>query len=305
MRKKTAIIIVNWNSFLLTYNCICSLQQMSYHDYDIIVIDNGSADGSGKQLKDHFNNIILIESPTNLGFAGGNNLCIQYAAANGYEYVLLLNNDTFVKEDLVKVLVAYMDEHLSIGAIQPMIYFNHNRNLLWNGGSYFNSWLGRAFVPGYNKPLSPASDNIKEVDWITGCAFFIRLSVLKQAGLFSENLFMYYEDVDLSFRIRQSGYLLFYHPGSCVYHIAGMSNKTKIKNKEGYINSIVHYLNLRNRIWLLKKYTQTAHIPTVILFNLCYIIAIMIYFTVRFRFTKLRTVIKAVKDGLKGNIIYQ
>lgn len=305
MSKKTAIIIVNWNSFQLSHDCISSIHQMTHSDYDIIVTDNGSADGSGKQLKDHFSNIILIESPTNRGFTGGNNLGIQYAIRNGYEYVFLLNNDTFVKEDLVQVLVTYMDGHPGAGAVQPMIYFNHNRALLWNGGSYYNAWLGLTYVPGYSKPLRNTSTHIKEVDWITGCAFFIRLSVLKQAGLFSENIFMYFEDVDLSFRIRQSGYPLFYHPGSCVYHIAGMSNKTKIKNKEGYINPIVHYLNLRNLIWILKKYTRPQHIPTVCLFNLCYIIAIMVYFAARFRFIKLKTVAMAIKDGLKGNIIYQ
>lgn len=302
MNKKTAIILINWNSFPLVFDCIRSLRQMNNTGYDIIIEDNGSTDGSVDLLKEHFSTILLIESPTNLGFTGGNNLCMQYAINKGYEYVFLLNNDTFVKENLIEVLVRYMDQHPQVGAVQPMIYFNHNRTRLWNGGSYFNAWLGHTSVPDYNKPVSPASGRIKTVDWISGCAFFIRTGVLKKTGLFAENMFMYYEDVDLSFRIRKAGYTLSYHPGSSVYHIAGMSNKKKTRDKEGFINPIVHYLNIRNRIWLLKKYTPTIKIPGVCLFNFFYISVLIIYFLIRFRFNKLRSVLKGIRDGIKENL---
>ena len=305
MSKKVAVILVNWNSFALTFNCIDSLQQMVYRDFDILVTDNGSEDGSGKKLKEHYPGLILIESPINLGFTGGNNLGMQYAIENGYEYVILLNNDTFVKNDSLAVLTTFMDQHHEAGAIQPMIYFNHDRSLLWNGGSYFNPWLGHTYTVNYNQSLKPSNSRIKEVGWISGCAFMTRVSVLKQTGLFPENMFIYYEDVDLSFRIKKLGYQLIYHPDSVIYHIAGMSNKQKTKGKEGFINPIVHYLNIRNRIWLLKKHTKGLHIPITFLFNFFYIIAVMGYFVARLRFTKFRTVLRAVKDGLSGGIIYK
>lgn len=302
MSKKTAIILVNWNSFQLTADCIVSLGTMPYTDYSIIVVDNGSADRSGLLLKEKFNHIILIESPKNLGFTGGNNLGMQYAVEQGYTYVLLLNNDTFVETGFLEVLVNYMDLHPEAGIVQPLIYFNHNRSLVWNGGSYYNTWLGYAYTTNFNKPLLPESNVIKEVDWVTGCAFFTRTSLLKETGFLAENLFIYYEDVDLSFRIKKAGYKLMYHPESVIYHIAGMSNKNRVKGKEGFVNPIVHYLNFRNRIWLLKKYTSPLKILTVGLFNFFYIIAVMAYFVARFRFIKLKTVIKAVKDGFNGNI---
>jgi GT2 family glycosyltransferase len=304
MNKKVAIILVNWNSFSLTADCINSLREMNFAGYDIIVTDNASADGSGRKLKENFSDIILLEAPTNLGFTGGNNIGMNYALANGYEYIFLLNNDTFVKEDLLQVLVDFMDANPDAGAVQPLIYFNHNRSLLWNGGSYFNPWLGYTYVPGYNKPLTAAAKQVKNVDWITGCAFFTRASVLKETGLFPENMFIYYEDVDLSFRIKKFGYRLYYHPGSCVYHIAGMSNRNKKKTSEGYVNPIVHYLNVRNLIWLLKQHISWMHAVTATLFNFFYIIALMAYFVARLRFTKLKTVLKAVKDGVNGKIIY-
>ena len=137
-----------------------------------------------------------------------------------------------------------------------------------------------------------------------GCAFFTRVSVLKATGLFPQNMFIYYEDVDLSFRIKKLGFSLYFHPESIIYHIAGMSNKQKVKGKEGFVNPIVHYLNIRNRIWLLKKHTHILQLLSVSLFNIFYIIAILCYFAARFRFIKLKTVIKATKDGLLGEIKY-
>ena len=305
MNKNVAIILVNWNSFPLTADCIRSIDEIAYEDFDIIVVDNGSSDQSVSLLKVAFPYLILIESPENLGFTGGNNLGMQYAIEKNYKYQLLLNNDTFVKPDFLEILVSYMDEHPTTGLIQPLIYFNHNRSIVWNGGSYYNPWLGYAYTANYDQLLKPENNQIKEVDWVTGCAFFTRTEVLKKTGLLAANLFIYYEDVDLSFRIKKAGYQLIFHPQSVIYHIAGMSNRNQSKGREGFVNPIVHYLNVRNRIWLLKQYTSVTHSVTVCLFNFFYIIALMAYFVVRLRFTKLKSVLKAVKEGLTGKIHYK
>lgn len=306
MNKKVAIIVINWNSFEHTNNCILSLKEMAYTNYDIILVDNASKDGSGEQLQHLYcKEIIFIQSPDNLGFTGGNNLGLVYAINKGYPYSLLLNNDTYVEKDFIEILVNYMDEHAMTGVIQPKIFFNHDRNVLWNGGSYFNLFLGITYTKGYFQKSRKISGSIMKVDWVTGCAFFVRNTVLKQSGLLAENMFIYYEDVDLSFRIRKLGYNLVFHPESVIYHIAGMSNKNKVKGKEGYLNPIVHYLNERNRIWFLKKYTPPLLIPSVFIFNFFYTIAIMGYFVVRLRPQKLKAVLKAVKDGMTGHIIYK
>ena len=304
MSKKIAIILVNWNSFGYTNDCINSLKEISFKDYDIIVIDNGSKDGSGKALKETHPNIILIESDKNIGFTGGNNLGLNYSINHHYTYSLLLNNDTFVEKDFLSILIDYMDEHPEAGAIQPKIFFNHNRKIIWNGGSYFNKFFGYTYSKGYLREEKKIDTTIKEVDWITGCAFFVRNEVLKQTGLLAINLFIYAEDGDLSLRIHQLGYKLIYHPASIIYHIAGMSNRNKTKGKEGYLNPVVHYLNERNKIWFLKKYTPFYFIPTAFIFNFFYSLSIMLYFVVRLRFQKLKAVIKAIRDGITGNIEY-
>lgn len=305
LHKKTAIILVNWNSFEYTHQCILSLDKLTKKDFDIIVVDNGSADGSGKQLKTTHPHIILIESDTNLGFTGGNNLGLAFSLKQDYTYSMLLNNDTEVAPDFLEILTSYMDEHPEIGVIQPKIYYHHDRSLLWDGGSYFNRFLGIAYTSGVGKKPTEKHQVIKEVDWVTGCCFLTRNTILQTTGLLASNFFIYYEDVDLSFRIKKTGVKLIYHPDAVIYHIAGVSNKKKTKTREGYVNNIVHYLNFRNRIWVLKQYTPLFYAPSVFVYSFFYTLAVMLYFALRLRFGKLGAVAKGVKDGLLGSAQYK
>ena len=298
MKERVAIILVNWNSFKLTNDCILSLKKIDYKYSDIILVDNGSADGSGEQLKKDHPEIVFIKSIVNTGFTGGNNLGLQYSLDNGYTYSLLLNNDTLTEPDFLTQLVEYMNEHPDTGAIQPRIFFNHNRTLLWNAGSYYSRFWGYTYTEGYNRVSNTDDEKIKEVDWITGCAFLTRNSILEKIGLLKEKYFIYYEDVDLSFRIKNEGYKLIYYPESVIYHIAGMANKNAVKGKEGFLNPVVHYLNVRNSIWLIKTYTPWHLSPGVIIYNFFHNIALIIYFALRFRFKKLAAVLKGIKDGL-------
>lgn len=117
-------------------------------------------------------------------------------------------------------------------------------------------------------------------------------------------MFMYFEDVDLSFRLRKLGYELRLVPAAEIWHVGGMSNKQAKKNAEGYINPVVHYLNIRNRIWILKKFTPLYFLPVVVLYHVFYFAGILLYFLLRFRWKKLSAVTRAIRDGLTGNIAY-
>ncbi|TAF52157.1 MAG: glycosyltransferase family 2 protein [Sphingobacteriia bacterium] len=304
MSSSVAIILVNWNSYDFTHDCICSLQKVNHDRFTIIVVDNGSMDGSGLKIKTEHENVVVLFSPENKGFTGGNNMGFDYALEQGFDYAMLLNNDTFVEPEFLAPLVHYLDANPQVGAVQPRIYFNHDRNLLWNGGNGFYPWIGWTYTSGENKLTQPKHLQIKNMDWITGCAFMVRTSILRKTGLLAPNMFIYSEDVDLSFRIRALGYGLTYVPDSIIYHVAGASNKKKEKGKEGFVNPIVHYLNQRNRIWVLKKYTPWYCVPTVLLFNIFYYTLIMGYFALRRRPKKFKAVVKSIRDGLTGSIKY-
>lgn len=304
MQKETAIILINWNGFFHSNNCIESIYDSGAVNYDIILLDNASSDGSGEKLKEKFPGIILLQANSNLGFSGGNNIALQYAVEKGYTYSFLLNNDTFVHPGFLKPLALYMQEHPNTGALQPKIFFHCNKEILWNGGSIYNQWLGYTRSHRYKRREGKRQQRVQQVDWITGCAFFIRNSVLAQTGLFARNMFMYFEDTDLSMRILILGYQLAFQPQSIIYHVAGASNTSKEKTAEGYSNPTVYYYNFRNRIWFLKKYTPYYCLPGVFLYNLLYFAAFLAYFLIRGRLQKSKAVCKAIRDGLGGEIQY-
>jgi len=300
MQKKLAIVIINWNSFDLTSDTLVSLSSTSYKNYDIIVVDNFSTDNSAAQLEKDFPSIILLKSDENKGFTGGNNLGFDYAINEGYEYVMMLNNDVAVEPDFLEPLVVKLDMDEKIGGVQPLIYFYHDRELIWNAGSRYNDIFGIPYILGYYRKDKGQLQRKKQksIDWITGCAFMIRTEVLKKVGVLKQDFFIYYEDVDLSFRIKEAGYALAYEASSVVYHKTGMSHKSKEKLKEGYLNPKVHYLNARNRLFVLKEYTQKIAIPTVILYQIIYFFGISFYFIFRCRWQKLKAWNNGIKDGL-------
>jgi len=299
-QKKLAIVIINWNSFDLTSDTLVSLSGTSYKNYDTIVVDNFSTDNSAAQLEKDFPSIILLRSDENKGFTGGNNLGFDYAINEGYEYVMMLNNDVAVEPDFLEPLVVKLDMDEKIGGVQPLIYFYHDRELIWNAGSRYNDIFGIPYILGYYRKDKGQLQRKKQksIDWITGCAFMIRTEVLKKVGVLKQDFFIYYEDVDLSFRIKEAGYDLAYEASSVVYHKTGMSHKSKEKLKEGYLNPKVHYLNARNRLFVLKEYTQKIAIPTVILYQIIYFFGISFYFIFRCRWQKLKAWNNGIKDGL-------
>jgi len=308
MSKKLAIILVNWNSYSLTDDTLQSLYKTSYKDYDIICVDNASTDDSLSQLRKNHADIILLTCDQNTGFTGGNNKGMQYALEHGYAYTLLLNNDVAVESEFLEPLVQALDANENLGAVQPLIYFHHDRTLIWNAGSRYNKWLGVTKTIGYNKKdanhtyRNQNQGFASKIDWITGCAFMVRTELLKKVGLLYDPFFIYYEDVDLSFRIKNAGYDLGYVPASVIYHIAGMSHKSSIKTAEGYVSPKVHYLNARNHIWLLKKYTKPLHAPTVILYQSIYYLSVTGYFIIRGRWQKIKALYKGIGEGLKFGI---
>ena len=304
MSKQLAIILVNWNSFELTKDTLCSLQKTSFKNYDCIVVDNGSAENEADALKKIFPEIILIRLSENKGFTGGNNSGIEYALDKGYEYIMMLNNDVEVEPNFLEPLLHKLNEDNNIGAVQPLIYFHHDKNLIWNASTKYNPWLGICSTINYNKRDNTHAETKlqKNIDWITGCAFMMRASVLQKVGLLKEKYFIYYEDVDLSFRIKEAGFTLAYEPSAVIYHIAGMSHKSKEKGKEGFVSPKVHFLNARNRIWCLKDHTPWWALPTVVLFHAFYFFGIGFYFIFRARWQKWLAWNKGIIAGLTQQV---
>lgn len=296
--SSVAFIILNWNSWDYTRACLDSLSRAGVVYSQIIVVDNASEDGSYENLVETYPKIELIRNATNLGFTGGNNLGIRKALDKGFNYVFLLNNDTVVQVDFLGLLVEEMEMSEKTAAIQPLIYHLTDKHKVWNAGGEYIPWLTMSRTIHQPKHLhSPY-----ETDWITGCAILVRSSVIREVGLLDDRYFAYFEDVDWSLRMRKAGYILMVHPLSVIYHEAGASSKSKKAGDEGFLNPKVHYLNIRNQIYQLKKYAVTPIEKLSWPFHFLRFGTYALYFLLRGRQKKMAAIYKGIQDGLKTKI---
>jgi GT2 family glycosyltransferase len=218
MLPKVSIIILNWNQYQDTRECLLSLGKIDYPNYKIILVDNGSCDGSIDKIEKEFPRHVYIRNYKNLGFTGGNNVGIKRALAEGAEYVLLLNNDTEVKPDFLSVMVAAAEKDIRIGVVGPKIYYYDRPDVIWFAGGKINPLTGQTGHIGINQADNVRFDSQKEMEFITGCVFLAKTNVLKKTGLLDEDYFNNYEDVDLSVRIKKAGDKLLYVPQAVVFH---------------------------------------------------------------------------------------
>ena len=294
-----AVILVNWKKYNLTSKCIDSLNKSNYKNFKIILVDNEYSEKSLIELKNKYNELIVFKEKNNLGFAGGNNIGIRYALENDYDYIMLLNNDTEVKENFILPLVERIEKDHSLGAVQPLILNFSNKSIIWNAGGKLNKFLGLTSTRLNNNKLNSSIVFDDYTDWISGCCILIKSEILTKVGLLDEKFFNYYEDVDWSLRMKNLGYDLGFVKESIIYHHGSSSSKNK-KTKEGVISSKIHYFNIRNHILLLKKHKNLFNFFGIVFFQIIKTTSYIFYFLIRFRFNKLTMVLKGLKHGLNN-----
>ncbi|MBT5011406.1 MAG: glycosyltransferase family 2 protein [Flavobacteriaceae bacterium] len=294
-----AVILVNWKKYNLTSKCIDSLNKSNYKNFKIILVDNEYSEKSLIDLRNKHKELIVFKEKNNLGFAGGNNIGIRYALENDYDYIMLLNNDTEVKENFILPLVERIEKDHSLGAVQPLILNFSNKSIIWNAGGKLNKFLGLTSTRLNNNKLNSSIVFDDYTDWISGCCILIKSEILTKVGLLDEKFFNYYEDVDWSLRMKNLGYDLGFVKESIIYHHGSSSSKNK-KTKEGVISSKIHYFNIRNHILLLKKHKNLFNFFGIVFFQIIKTTSYIFYFLIKFRFNKLTMVLKGLKHGLNN-----
>ncbi len=207
--KKAAIVIPNWNGKEDTLLCLESLKKAAKLSA-VTVIDNGSVDGSVEAVKRSFEEVAIIEHSRNLGFAGGVNAGIKKALADGYDFVVLLNNDALVEKDWLKHLLARINSQEDIGIVTSKILLA-DREHIDSTGDFLTRWL-LPFPRGRGEVDTGQFSAAQEVTCASGGASIYKVSMLKEIGLFDEDFFAYYEDVDISLRARLAGWKVVYEP---------------------------------------------------------------------------------------------
>lgn len=224
MRENTvAVVIPNWNGADYIIDCLESLQKQSQKGL-IVVVDNGSVDNSVDIIEKNFPEVVLLKQQKNLGFAGGVNKGIRYALDNGADLVALLNNDAVAEENWLKNLVDTSASSPNIGIVTGKLT-RIDRILLDSTGENYSVW-GMPFPRGRDQKDSGQYDDLEEVFGATGGASLYKTEMLKEIGLFDEEFFAYYEDVDISFRAQLAGWKVLYEPKAVAYHhVSATSSK--------------------------------------------------------------------------------
>ena len=296
IQKKVTIIILNWNGKEDTIECLESLKHITYPNYEILLVDNGSTDGSVECFRERYPVMEIIENGENLGFAEGNNVGIRRAMDDGADYVLLLNNDTVVDPEFLGELVKVAEGDEEIGVVGPKIYYYDEPNKIHYGGGKINWWIGRPYHCLIN---TIDSDNFindaEDVDFVTGCCMLLNVQINNDI-FFDEKYFAYFEDADLCVRLQRSGYKLVYNPNSKIWH--------KISRSSGLQSEFYNYHFGRNRILFMKKH---AHFMYKIIFYPYQVVfkglVGFLYFGIKYKKIKLANAfLNGIKDGLNYKV---
>jgi GT2 family glycosyltransferase len=254
----------------------------------VILVDNGSRDGSLESLTAEFPSLETVRNKTNLGFCGGVNQGLRRARAMGFDYYLLLNNDTTVAPDFLEPLVEAAEQDGSIGGISPLILRMESPHRAWYAAGRFNWWICES------RPVAgraPVSSSAREVNFLTGCAMFLRASAVESLGPFDDRFFAYFEDVDYSARLRRSGYRTLYVPQARVWHRVSASVG---QNRAGNLTRRHVY---RNRLLLMQKHGRTRHwivfLPTYVLY---YVGLRLVAYSLLLRWDHVRALVAGIGD---------
>ena len=214
------VIVLNWNGKDDVIECLQSLEKQVYRTFEVVVVDNGSTDGSQAAIRQDFPAVTLIENIANLGFSEGNNVGIRYALEQGADYVLLLNNDTTVDEKLLTELVQAAESDDRIGAAGPKTYFYDAPQTLWAAGGLICFGVDAVRMRGWNRLDTGQYDDTLEVDYVPGCGLLAKAATIQDVGLLDPEYFAYYEDADWCLRTRQRGYSIHYVKTARMWHKA-------------------------------------------------------------------------------------
>ncbi|MBI3684871.1 glycosyltransferase family 2 protein [Candidatus Azambacteria bacterium] len=246
--ESVAIIVLNWNNENDSIECLRSLEKITYPDFKVFAVDNGSREDSAAILRDFCKGkTAFMETGKNLGFSGGNNVAMRRALAEGFAYVLLLNSDTTVASDFLDEMIAVARSDARIGVVGPKIYYYFDPERIWYGGGVMRWPQGGTHVQLGEIDANPRERQARETEYVTGCAFLIKSEVIRKVGEMNEDFFLYHEDTDWSLRVKKAGYALMYAPLAKVYH--------KVSRTTSALGSpAILYYDTRNALLLAQRH---------------------------------------------------
>lgn len=318
--NNVVIIIINWNRWEDTIECLESVYKNDYTNYSVILVDNDSSDDSVKKIKEYCNGkievesaffkhdpnnkpieiletksstkienavessskkLILIESHKNVGFAEGNNIGIRYALKYlNTDYIMLLNNDTVVDKEFLVEMLKVSENDNKIGIIGPKIYYYDEPNRIWFARGKISWKFCRGQNIGYNEIDTGQYDKVVDVEYVSGCAFLIKKEVIEKIGLLDSRFFLYFEEIDWTLRASKLGYRSVFVPNGKIWH--------KVSKSGGGIKGGVGlYYITRNRWLLMKKWAKKTDFYIFIIYQGVGALIIPIFLSIYYKKTEL------------------
>jgi hypothetical protein len=288
MWRPLTVVILNWNLYEDTAACIESVRAASVDSTRILVVDNGSEDGSPDRLAERFGDQIeILRNMSNEGFAAGNNVGIRHALQSGAQSVLILNNDTVLEAAMLRTLLQAVAAAPAYQLVGPAIFYESEPQRLWRlGDRYTGRWhlpraigaqeLDRAVVP---------------VDFLTGCAMLVQRQVFDTIGLFDPQYAFYFEDADFCARARRAGFHLACIPAARMWH--------KVSRTADKVGARSRYNQVRGRIQFYRTLPPLTPAPIVALYLLSKTAATLARDVRHGRWDLARSTLRGVCDGVR------
>jgi GT2 family glycosyltransferase len=245
------IVVLNWNGLSDTLACLESLRHLRYAKRRVVVVDNGSTDGSVAALRPAAPapEVEIIEAARNLGYAGGNNVGIRYALERGADFILVLNNDTTVDPMLLDELIAAAERDPAAGCFGPWIFYMYDPERLWCTRTEWTPATAAFSAPDKGRLVAELARESTRTEYVCGAALFFRARVAQKIGLLDERFFLVYEDADWGFRARRSGFGCVTVPSARVWHKVGTSFGSEA-------SPLRTYFSIRNKLLWAEKHVS-------------------------------------------------
>ncbi|MCL4415082.1 MAG: glycosyltransferase family 2 protein [Actinobacteria bacterium] len=270
--KKVSVIIPTYNSWNTLKSCIASVQNQSFKPGEIIVVNNGSTDGTSKKVKKNFPAIKLIDLKTNTGVTGGRNTGIEEANLTS-DYLFFFDHDMVAEKNMLSELVKVAESSGKIGIVTPKIYYWGKKKIIWSAGTAINLWTGRIIFRGGED--KGQYEEVEEVQ-VAPAAILVKHGLLSKIHSFDDCYFAVYEDTDFCFRAREKGFKTYYAPKALAYHKLSWDPKDDVER----VLSRAYWVG-RNRVIFMRRFGKNFFVFSFFLILFCIYYFLLSFFNKR------------------------
>ena len=288
-RPLVYLVILTWNQRETILECLVSATRMTYPNFRIVVVDNGSTDGTAETIKARFPNVEVVVNERNLGYPGGCNVGLRYALEQGAEYIFAINNDVSVDPAILDELMR--ETAPDVGILTPKIYFAGDPKRIWSVGGRRNRLTLEMNHRGDHELDQGQWDQVLERDYLIGCAHLFSRSLLEEIGLLDAGYFLYYDDLDICIRAQQAGYRLLMAPQAHMWH--------KVADSSGGVDTPrERYYMARSNVRFLRKHARGWQWLFVIPYRTTSAIKTLLRLAWHRRWDSARAYLRGLRDGL-------